>query len=292
MKNFKGIFPALLTPFTAEGKIDEKALERVIEMNLRKGVAGFYVNGSTAEVFLLSDEERRTVYRLVKEIVGDRATLIAHIGAISTLHAVEFGRYAESLGYDAVSSIAPFYYKFSFNEIKGHYFTIADEVDLPMLVYNFPGFSGVTLTPEQIGEFLQDDRFIGVKHTSNDFFALERFKTLYPNKIIYNGFDEMFLSGIAMGADGGVGSTYNFMAEKFVKIIALVKSGEMEAARAVQAEVNAILAALYKVGIMQGEKAILTLMGYEFGVARPPFGALSKEDIALLEREALPLCEA
>lgn len=289
MKNFKGIFTALLTPFDANGKINEQVLAEHIESNINKGVTGFYVNGSTAEVFLLSEEERKYLYKLVKDIVGDRCTLIAHIGAIGTLQTIEYGKLAEKLGYDAISSVAPFYYNFSFEEIKQHYFMTVDNVNLPMIVYNFPKFSGVSLTTENFGEFLCDDKFLGVKHTSNDFFALEQLKTNFKDKIIYNGFDEIFLAGLSMGADGGIGSTYNIMAEKFVKIKELFDAGKITEAQEVQKVANKIITALCKVGVMQGEKAVLTLLGYDFGDARPPYKKLTKEDMAFLEKNILPL---
>lgn len=280
---------ALLTPFDANGKINEKVLARHIEANLNKGVTGFYVNGSTAEVFLLSESERYYLYKLVKDIVGDRCILIAHIGAIGTLQTIEYGKYAEKLGYDAISSVAPFYYHFSFEEIRQHYFMTVDHVNLPMIVYNFPKFSGVSLTTENFGEFLRDDRFLGIKHTSNDLFALEQLKSNYKDKVIYNGFDEMFLAGISMGADGGIGSTYNIMADKFIKINELFETGKIAEAQKIQRDANKIITALCKVGVMQGEKAVLTLMGYDFGNARPPYKSLSKDDILFLEKEVLPL---
>ena len=291
MEKFKGIFTALLTPFDSNNKINEKELEKLIKMNLDKGVTGFYVGGSTAEAFLLSEDERMYLYKLVKDIAGDSCTLLAHVGAISTKESIKYAKYAEELGYDAVSSISPFYYKFSFKEIKKHYFDIVDSVSLPMFIYNFPNFSGVNLTVSNISEFLTDDRFIGVKHTSNDFFALEQFKTAFPNKIIYNGFDEMFLSGISMGADGGVGSTYNFMAEKYIKMMELHKAGKMDEAYAIQKDANKVLAALIDIGIMQAEKAVMNLMGFDFGKARAPFGDVSAEEMKRLEKDVLPLLQ-
>ena len=291
MKNFKGIFPALLTPFDAENKINETALRALIEMNLAKGVSGFYVCGSTAEVFLLTEEERFSLYRTVKSIVGERATLIAHVGDISTGKAISYAKYAQSLGYDAISAVAPFYYKFSFAEIKKYYFDIAGSVSLPMIIYNFPGFSGVTLTAEQIGEFFADDHFIGLKHTSADTFALSRIKTDFPEKVVYNGFDEMMLGGLAMGADGGIGSTYNFMAKKFIKLLSLFRENKMAEASALQKEINFIIAALCEVGVMQGEKAILCAMGIDFGKMRAPFAELTREQEEALLAKVMPLLE-
>ena len=281
-KNFSGIFTALLTPFDKNDKINEKELEKLIKFNVQKGASGFYVGGSTAETFLLSTEERKEIMDIVKATAPDK-TLIAHIGSIDERVATELGIYAKKLGYDAVSSVAPFYYKFSFDQIKKHYFDIVEAVDMPMIVYNFPNFSGVNLTVEQVAQFFADDRFIGIKHTSNDFFALEQFKTNFPDKLVYNGFDEMFLCGLTMGADGGIGSTYNFMAEKFIQIQKLFSENRTKEAQEIQKEANRIIKALCKVGVMEGEKEILCQLGFDFGHARAPFSQLNDEQKAFLK---------
>ncbi len=286
---FEGIFTALLTPFDKEGKINETALSMLIEDNLKKGVSGFYVNGSTAENFLLTSEEKRHLLRLVRDIVKGRCTLIAHVGSISTAEACGLAVEAEKLGYNAISAVAPFYYKFSFAEIKAYYYEIVSHVSLPMIVYNFPTFSGVNLTASQIGEFLCDDRFLGVKHTSSDYFSMRQFKSAYPNKKVFNGYDETFLAGLSMGADGAIGSTFNFMADKFIKIHELFKAGNIKDAMKVQEEADVIIAALCKCGVMQGEKAILCAKGMDFGVARAPFAPLTPEAEKELLDTVLPL---
>ncbi|MBQ8260330.1 MAG: N-acetylneuraminate lyase, partial [Clostridia bacterium] len=246
-ERFKGIFTALLTPIDDNNKINVKALEALVKHNVNMGADGFYVCGSTAEAFLLTTEERKQVMEIVKATAPEK-TLIAHIGSISEDEAHTLADCANSLGYDAISSVAPFYYKFGFNEIKDYYFRLAESSSIPMLVYHFPAFSGVNMGVPEIGKFLSDDKFIGMKFTSNDFFMLERCKAAYPDKVIYNGYDEMFLCGLSMGADGGVGSTYNFMADKFVKIRALFAENRIAEAQAIQTEVNRIIAVLCKVG--------------------------------------------
>ena len=284
-KTFEGIYPALLTPFAENGTINADALKALVEWNIEKGVSGFYVGGSTAEAFLLTEDERNSVYKIVAEAAKGKVTLIAHIGAISTEQAIRFGKVAKSLGYDAISAIAPFYYKFSFEQIKKHYFDIVNTVDMPMIIYNFPNFSGVNLTVEQVAQFFCDDRFIGIKHTSNDYFALEQFKSNFPEKVVFNGFDEMFLSGLSMGADGGIGSTYNFMAEKFIQIQKLFREKKSDEALMIQKEANRIIKALCKVGVMEGEKEVLNQLGFVFGNARAPFSVLSEEQKAFLKAE-------
>ena len=285
MRKFKGVFTALLTPFDDNGKVNKKVLGELIEDNIKKGVAGFYVCGSTAECFLLTDAERNEIYETVADVVNGRVTLIAHTGAISTDATIRFADVAKRCGYDAISAVSPFYYKFNFEQIKRHYYTVVDQADKPMIVYNFPNFSGVNLTVDQAAQFLCDDRFIGIKHTSNDYFALNQFKNNFPDKVIYNGFDEMFLAGLSMGADGGIGSTYNFMAEKFVLIQRLFAEKRMDEACAVQTEVSRIISVLYKIGIMESEKEILCQMGFDFGKARMPFSELTAEEKALIKRE-------
>ena len=283
MKRLNGIYPALLTPFDQNGKVNCDALKQLVRWNIEKGVDGFYVGGSTAEAFLLTEEERNLVYRTVAEEAAGNVNLIAHVGAISTEEAIRFGRVAKECDYDAISAIAPFYYKFSFDQIKKHYFDIVEAVDMPMIVYNFPNFSGVNLTVEQVAQFFADDRFIGIKHTSNDFFALEQFKTNFPDKLVYNGFDEMFLCGLTMGADGGIGSTYNFMAEKFIQIQKLFSENRTQEAQEIQKEANRIIKALCKIGVMEGEKEVLCQLGFDFGHARAPFSQLNDEQKAFLK---------
>ena len=284
---FKGIFTALLTPFDKENKINEKALEALIKHNLTMGVKGFYVCGSTGEAFLLSTDERKQVMEIVKDCAPD-ATLIAHIGSVNEAEATELAKYAEKLGYNAISSVAPFYYKFSFEEIKGYYNRLADSVNLPMLVYHFPAFSGVNMGVGEISQFLENDKFMGIKFTSNDFFTLEQVKSKFPQKIVYNGFDEMFLSGLSMGADGGIGSTYNFMADKFVKIQQLFSENKIAEAQEVQREANRIITLLCKFGVMQAEKEVLCQLGLDFGECRKPFLSLNDEQKAIVAKEIIP----
>jgi N-acetylneuraminate lyase len=287
MKALKGIYTALLTPFTDDAKIKEKELTDLVLHNLSLGVDGFYVCGSTAEALMLSTEERMEIMRIVKENAGD-AKLIAHVGTLNERDAIKLAKYAKELSYDLISSVAPFYYKFSFSEIKNYYIRLAETSGMKMLVYHIPAFSGVGMGMGEISSFLDDDRFAGIKYTSNDFFTMERCKALYPNKLIMNGYDEMLLSGLAMGADGGIGSTYNFMADKFVLIRKLFSEGKLEQARAVQNEANRIITVLCKIGVMQAEKEVMNQLGFDFGDCLPPFSKVSEEQKALIAKEIIP----
>ena len=287
MEKYQGIFTALLTPFDKNNRVNEKELEKLVKFNIEMGVKGFYVGGSTAEAFLLSTDERKQIMDVVKTTAPD-STLIAHIGSIDERVATELALHAEKTGYDVISSVAPFYYKFSFEEIKNYYYRLADATALPMLVYHFPAFSGVNMGMNEMKQFLNDDRFIGIKYTSNDFFTMEQSKTNFPDKIVYNGFDEMFLAGLSMGANGGIGSTYNFMANKFVEIQKLFESGDIKAAQTIQKEANRIITILCQIGVMQAEKEVLNQLGFDFGVCRHPFGEPTAEQKDLIKKEIIP----
>lgn len=282
-EKFHGVFPALLTPFFADGSVNYKALRQLVRFNLDKGVSGFYVCGSTSEAFLLTSDERRNILETVLEENNGQAAVIAHVGQIGEAHAVELAKHAKAAGADAVSSVPPFYYGFSFNEIKNYYYDIAD-VGLPVFIYNFVAAGGAKLSTDNFKEFLADKRFIGVKHTSSDFYMLERLKAFRPEAVIFNGFDEMFLSGLVMGADGGIGSTYNFMAEKFITIEKNFREGRIAEAQTEQKKANNIIEALIRVGVMPGEKALCRYLGIDLGVCRKPFAALTPEQEEVLIR--------
>lgn len=286
----KGIFTALLTPFKDDYSINEASLKKLVEFNLEKGINGFYVGGSTGEGLIMTSDERKEVFRIVKEAAGDKVPLIAHCGSISTDEAISMAKTAEALGYDAVSAVAPLYYGFSFPAIRKYYDDIVSSVNIPMVVYNFPGGSGVTFTADYAAEMFKDERYMGIKHTSNDLYTLHQFKQKIDRPVtIFNGFDEMCLGGLAMGADGAIGSTYNFMGDKFIKIFEAFNAGDMATAQAIQTEANEIIAEMIKYTVLPCEKAIMTHLGIDCGPCRRPFLPLTKEANEAMARIAASL---
>lgn len=286
MDKFKGLFSALLTPFNEDGSINFDSLEKLVEFNLQNGIDGFYVGGSTGEGLLLSPEERMQVFECVKKANKGRATLIAHVGTICTLDAIKMAKKAEELEYDAISAVAPYYYGFTLDAVLGYYNDIVNSTSLPMIIYNFPNSGGFSLTKDIANKLFENEKFIGIKHTSGDMFTLNQFKTLDREIVVYNGFDETLLAGLSMGADGAIGSTYNFMGKKFKNIMNYFNSGEIETAKALQNEANEIICEMIKYGVFQSEKAILTEMGIDMGQCRPPFLPISDECRASMKKIA------
>lgn len=274
----KGIFTALMTPFHSDYSINEKSLKKLVEFNIESGVNGFYVGGSTSEGMIMSSEERKQVFRIVADACGKAVPMIAHVGTISTDSAIDMALEAKALGYDAISAVAPFYYGFPLKAIKQYYLDIVNAADMPMFVYNFPAGNGFSFTADVAADFFASDfRFAGIKHTSNDLFALSQFKQRIPRATVFNGFDEVCLAGLSMGADGAIGSTYNFMGAKFVHLYNAFRCGDLATAQKEQKEASAIIAEMCKYGVMACEKEILTLMGIEMGPCRRPFLPLDSE---------------
>lgn len=286
---FKGIYTALATPFSNDGKVDLEAIKTLIDYNLKMKPSGFFVGGSTAEAFLQSIDERKQVLKTVKEYVGDKLPLIAHIGCISTEDAKALAKYAEELGYDAISSVAPFYHKFAFEQIKKYFFDLVDSVNIPLFIYNIPEFTNVTFTFEQLSELFQNKKITGIKHTSGDYYLLRRLKSAFPEKTVFNGYDETFLAGLVMGADGGIGGHFNYMADKFVEIYNLFCEGKITEAMDCQEKATKIIDIVCEYGLLPSVKAILKAKGIDCGNCREPFRIFTDEEEKALLKKVLPL---
>ena len=275
MKNLKGIFSALLVSFNADGSINEKGLREIIRYNIDKmKVNGLYVGGSTGENFMLSTAEKKEIFRIAKDEAKDEVALIAQVGSVNLQEAVE-------LGYDSLSAVTPFYYKFSFAEIKNYYDTIVAETGNNMIVYSIPFLTGVNIGVEQFGELYKNPKIIGVKFTAGDFYLLERVRKAYPNHLIWAGFDEMMLSAAVLGVDGAIGSTFNVNGVRARQIFELAQQGKIEEARQIQHVTNDLIEGILSNGLYLTIKELLKLDGVDAGYCREPMTKeLTPEKIA------------
>lgn len=284
MEKFTGIYTALVTPFDENGKINASKIDCLIENNLNKGVSGFYVGGSTGESYLLTASERKFMLERVMRSVNGRGKVIANIGVFATQQGIELAKHAEALGVSAISSVPPFYFPFSMDEYVAYYNDLAASVSVPVIIYNIPAMSGIAFKNDDIDRFFSNEKIIGMKHTSYDLFQLQRVIKKYPNKSIFCGHDELFLSATAIGVKAGIGSTFNFMADKFVRIQGLVEKNQWNEAGKLQDEANTVIEALCKVGVFKGVKAALKMQGIDCGDCRKPFQPLKEESLNYLKK--------
>ena len=157
--DMRGIFSALLVSYNEDGSINEKGLREIIRHNIdNMKVDGLYVGGSTGENFMISTEEKKRIFEIAKDEAKDQIKLIAQVGSINVYESVELAKFATALGYDAISAVTPFYYKFSFNEIKDYYNTIINSVNNRLIIYSIPFLTGVDMTVEQFGELFENEK--------------------------------------------------------------------------------------------------------------------------------------
>lgn len=274
--HINGLISALIVPFDAQGHVNEAGLRQVIRHNIdNMQIDGLYVGGSTGENFLLDTTTKQQIFHIAKDEAGNAVKLIAQIGSPNLYEAIELGQLACQLGYDAISAVTPFYYKFSFTEIKDYYFDILNHVDAPMIIYAIPFLTGVHIGIEQFGELFAHPRIIGVKFTAADFYLLERLRTAYPNHLIFAGFDEMLLPAMVNHVDGAIGSTYNVNGIRAKQIMTLTRAGRYDEALCLQQQSNDLIAAILDNGLYPTLKQLLVLEGCDAGpfLSRKPMAS-------------------
>lgn len=273
----------MVTPFDDKEQVDFQALRKLINHLIEEGADGFYVGGSTSECFLLTTEERREVLRVAIEETAGRVPVIAHIGEMSTAKAAALAEYATQLGASAVSSVPPFYYKYSFDELAQYYNDICSVTNLPMIVYSIPSLSGVSFTADNLKKILENKQIQGLKYTSYDLFELEKIHRHFPDLKLFNGHDELLCNALPVGITGAIGSTFNIMVKKYKAICAAYQQGDMKTAEDLQHQVNTVTEALIRTDVIRSVKYILTKKGIPCGNSRRPFSPLNAQEKAFLD---------
>jgi len=286
---FTGIMPALVTPFDAKGNIKHETVHKLIDWQLSKGVKGFYICGSTGEGPALRPETRIDMAECTMEAVAGRGVVIDHIGAPNMLDAIRLTRHATELGVDAISSLAPTYsFPYTEDELVDYYRAISDNTDKPVIVYATAAM-GVSNFSGLMERLIEIPNVIGVKFTIRDYFEMRKTKEVNGGDInLINGPDETLICGLSMGADGGIGTTYNIMPEWYVKLYDAFVSGDIKTAQEYQYRCNRVTDVLIKSsanGAIKATKAALDMMGFDVGPVAAPGRAFDKDQLAKLQAE-------
>ena len=260
MNKCSGVLSALMTPFTKNGKLDEKVLRKYVRHNIdRMKVDGLYVGGSTGEGLLMSKDERIAVFEITKEEVAGKIPLIAHVGTLNLNEACEMAQKAEELGYDLISAVTPYYYPFSFADISKYYNTILKSTSkIPLVIYFLPSLSNNSISLDDFGKLFEDKRVMGIKYTSDNLFLLERLIQRFPDKMMWAGFDELLIAYASYGLRSGIGSTYNIQAPLAKNVIKAVEGKDLSKALKIQHDMNDIIKTLLGVGIYPALKECIS----------------------------------
>ena len=299
LKKYEGIIPAFYACYNAEGGIDTEAVRAMTRWFIEKGVQGLYVGGSSGECIYQSKEERKLVLENVMAEAKGKLTVIAHIACNNTADSCELAAHAESLGVDAIASIPPIYFKLPPYAIAKYWNDMsAAAPNTDFIIYNIPQLAGVALSVPLLNEMMKNPRVIGVKNSSmpTQDIQMWRDEAIKANRdfVVFNGPDEQLISGLVMGAAGGIGGTYGAMPELYTKMYALVKSGDLATALEIQ---NDCCRIIYKLcsghGNMYGMiKEALRKMGCpDCGSVRAPLAELIESDYPIVD-EAVAMIQA
>jgi len=284
---YQGVFPAFYACYDEAGSISPERTRALAKYLLSKGVKGLYVGGSSGECIYQSVEERKLVLENVMAQVKGKLTIIAHVACNNTKDSRELAAHAESLGVDAIAAIPPIYFHLPPYGIAEYWNDIsAAAPNTDFIIYNIPQLAGVALTPALLEEMRKNPRVIGVKNSSMPTQDIQMWKDQGgADFVVMNGPDEQFVSGLAMGATGGIGGTYAVMPELFLKVWDLFYAGKVREAAQVQNEICRII---YKLCEAHGNlyavmKAILKKHGVDCGGVRKPLPALAGSDAAVVD---------
>ena len=176
-----GAYAAMITPFTKDDKVNEGAIDQLVEYGLKGGLKGFYLTGSTGEGMLMTVKERKQVIRRAAKAVKGRAKLIAHVGAVRTDDSIELARYAADVGCDWVSSVAPVFFGQTFEAQYRHYKAISEATDLPFMAYCFYS----SLVPDRDARLFDLKNVKGMKYTGSDYFAVQSLKRKLDKEVLF-----------------------------------------------------------------------------------------------------------
>ncbi|MDO5546802.1 MAG: dihydrodipicolinate synthase family protein [Eubacteriales bacterium] len=282
---YQGIIPAFYACYDAEGKIDPEAVRALTRWFVEKGVKGLYVGGSSGECIYQSKEERKVVLENVMAEAKGKLTIIAHVACNNTADSQELAAHAESLGVDAIASIPPIYFHLPPYAIAKYWNDIsAAAPNTDFIIYNIPQLAGVALNVPLLKEMLKNPRCIGVKNSSMPTQDIQMWRD--EGAIVFNGPDEQLISGLVMGATGGIGGTYGAMPELYIKLFECVKEGRLDTALEIQ---NDCCRIIYKLCSGHGNmyamiKEVLRKMGCpDCGSVRAPLAELIESDYPIAD---------
>ena len=285
LTKYQGIFPAFYACYDAEGKVNVNAVRELTRWFIDKGVQGLYVGGSSGECIYQSVAERKLVLENVMAEAKGKIVVIAHVACNNTADSQELAAHAESLGVDAIAAIPPIYFKLPPHAIAKYWNDMsAAAPNTDFIIYNIPQLAGVSLSVPLLQEMLKNPRVIGVKNSSMPVQDIQMWKD--EGAIVFNGPDEQLISGLVMGAVGGIGGTYGAMPELYVKLYECVKAGDLATALDIQ---NDCCRIIYKMCSTKGNmygviKEILRRNGGpDCGSVRAPLAELVESDLPIVD---------
>ncbi|MDA0633846.1 4-hydroxy-tetrahydrodipicolinate synthase [Nonomuraea sp. MCN248] len=280
---FGRMLTAMVTPFTSDGEVDYQAARRLATYLVdEQHNDGLIVSGTTGESPTTSDQEKAHLLSTVLEAVGDRATVVAGAGTNDTRHSVELARQAAREGAHGLLVVTPYYSKPPQEGLYRHFTAVADATELPVMLYDIPGRSGVPIKTPTLIRLAQHDRIVAVKDAKGDLFGGSQVMTA-TDLAFYSGDDLLNLAWLSLGAAGFVSVIGHVVGARLARMIQLHRNGDVEQAREIHRQVAPVVE-----GIMMSAggaimaKAALSMVGVEAGPVRLPLVPATEKQIAEL----------
>ncbi|MFW9920872.1 MAG: 4-hydroxy-tetrahydrodipicolinate synthase [Candidatus Thorarchaeota archaeon] len=293
----RGVMPALVTPFTKDGDLIEDSYKEIIDYVISRGATGVVPAGTTGEFVYMRTEERKKLLRLTVDIVDGRVPIVAGTGQNSTKATIALTKYAEDIGCDAALVISPFYLRPGDKGYYEHYENVANQGNLPIILYNIPQCTLGVLTSSVVEDLAELDNVVGIKDSSGVIpHTVELIQKLKGKIPVLIGHDECFLSAVAAGAQAAILASANIIPHIWLEIMEKVQSGDIPRAMELQHSAQTFARIVTRNGGAPPVKAAFKMMGIKAGKSRMPLdtgGTLSVElkDEIRLELETLGLLE-
>ncbi|MEX3760607.1 dihydrodipicolinate synthase family protein [Paraburkholderia phenoliruptrix] len=289
--SFEGVHTPLVTPFHADGEINHELLGKHAA-NLAGRVAGLGIGGTTGEYYALSFDERVRTFETVAQAAGGKTYLTAGINATTTKEVIRLGQEAKRAGLSALLLAAPYYAQPTQDELLNHLLKVDDNLDMPIMLYNFPARTGTEIGDGILATLLDRPNFIAMKESTGDISHLHHLATRFREKLVLScGMDDQALEFFVWGAKSWVAGASNFLPEAHTSLFdACVKHGDFATGRQLMARLLPVLELLERSGkFIQYVRYGCELAGMPVGVARAPLGTLNEQERAAFARLVQPL---
>ncbi|MCD6563717.1 MAG: dihydrodipicolinate synthase family protein [Thermoproteales archaeon] len=286
-KEVKGIFIAMITPFTEKGEIYEEGIRNIVEWLVSNRVHGIFPNSSTGEALKMTSDERVRVARVALEHASSNVMVTPGISGNTVDHAVDEARKIADLGVDGIVVIPPYYYRLSFKALEKFYRSILEKIDKPVLLYNIPSSSCNMLEVELVKQLAEYSNLAAIKDSSGNLSYTGNLIREIGDKVsVMQGSELLLLPTLAMGGKGGVLGIANFVPKLFVNLYNSFREKELEKATMLQKTAYDVLYRLVlgsTDSFFYNVKYALRKIGIDVGYPREPYAVTSPEDLARID---------
>lgn len=276
---FTGCGVAIVTPMNADGSVNYAMLDQLLEFQIAGGTDAIIICGTTGESATLTHEEHCAVIRHTVETVDHRIPVIAGSGSNDTSYAIALSQEAEKMGVDGLLVVTPYYNKTSQAGLVSHYTAIADQVNIPIIVYNVPSRTGCAFKPETYVQLAGHPNIVGIKEANGDISSVAKTLSLCGDQLaVYSGNDDQTLAMMALGGKGVISVLANICPKQMHELTDKFFAGDLLGAQKLQLDLLDLMDAMFMDVNPIPVKEALNLMGYECGACRLPLVALSDEN--------------